>query len=555
MKTAATRALLVALTLTAAACDVNSYCLNCADAGRVVSGGGTDDLGEVDLAPAGPDLETCNPMTVDTDPFNCGGCGIVCPHAHAIPACIGGACKVKSCDVGWIDLDGNPANDCEYGCLPTGAEVCDGKDNDCNGQIDEGIDKSNDPLNCGVCGTACSFANGVATCVNGVCTLGSCDTGYADLDPTKPGCEYRCPVYPPQPTEQCNGLDDNCDGQVDEAAHLEAAPTTLCVTRANTPCAGTVASCVKRGGVTTWYCGYGAGVEFDPSLPNGIATVESRCDGKDGNCDGQTDESFASVGGGCDNGLRGACRDVGAVKCDPADDTKTLCDLSVLPDAVPGAPTVEQCNNVDDDCDGVVDNTTGPMRLVRDMVHITTGGRNYYIDRYEGSRSDATSAAAGVVDVRSCSNANVQPWTRLAYASAQAACAASGVRLCSADEWQTACEGSPATAYPYGASYVGATCNGVDFAATHALVATGAPSVSQCVSVAGVHDLSGNAKEWTSDQQGSTSGMPSQPIYVVRGGAYASPSAGLTCGTTFSRASADTALDDLGFRCCSSTAP
>jgi len=39
--------------------------------------------------------------------------------------------------------------------------------------------------------------------------------GSADLDLGVPGCEYACPVVPPQP-ETCNGADDNCDGHVDE---------------------------------------------------------------------------------------------------------------------------------------------------------------------------------------------------------------------------------------------------------------------------------------------------------------------------------------------------
>ena len=42
-----------------------------------------------------------------------------------------------------------------------------------------------------------------------------------------------------------------------------------------------------------------------------LVVVESKCDGIDGNCNGQADESFTDLGTGCDNGKVGACRDGG----------------------------------------------------------------------------------------------------------------------------------------------------------------------------------------------------------------------------------------------------
>ncbi len=556
----------LALLLALAACKSSPYCLNCerSDGGDGSGGGGDasidgmDDLtGVVEDGGNDTDLHPCDSSRLGEDPFNCGACGKVCPHAHAIPACVGGACTVKQCDVGWIDLDHSVVNDCEYACLPTGGEVCDHKDNDCNGVVDDGFDTSVDPLNCGDCGVSCTAANAVATCAAGHCQIAGCTAGYADLDPSADGCEYHCPVYPPLTFESCNGLDDNCDGAVDEPAHLESPPMSLCSTAPSTPCAGTVPICATRSGVTTWYCNYGAGVEFNPNVPNGIVTQETKCDGFDGDCDGIPDDPWPSLGATCDNGALGACRDAGQVKCDPVDSTKTYCDFSVLPDPIPGSPKVETCNNVDDDCDGLVDERSGGNRLVQDMVHVVAGGLDFYIDRYEASRPDAdvNGMTAGIVQTTSCSKQGALPWTQVPFATAQAACTAAGLRLCTAAEWGMACAGTAPRTYPYGNMYQGATCNGADFAASHAILPTGDPSTAMCLSPTNVRDMSGNAKEWTNDQQGMTSGAMPQPIYVVRGGAYGSPSVGLTCATTFSQASADTSLPDIGFRCCSTTAP
>ena len=43
-----------------------------------------------------------------------------------------------TCPDGFWDVNGDPNDGCEYGpCTPTGVEICDGTDNDCNGTVDE----------------------------------------------------------------------------------------------------------------------------------------------------------------------------------------------------------------------------------------------------------------------------------------------------------------------------------------------------------------------------------------------------------------------------------
>ena len=48
-----------------------------------------------------------------TDVSNCGACGRACNLPHAVARCDSGACAVASCNSGWANCDGDPANGCE----------------------------------------------------------------------------------------------------------------------------------------------------------------------------------------------------------------------------------------------------------------------------------------------------------------------------------------------------------------------------------------------------------------------------------------------------------
>jgi hypothetical protein len=561
----------------------------------------------------------CNGVVDDdfllsSDPNNCGLCGNVCNLANADAGCELTAgfpsCVVASCDPGFADLDGLDESGCEYACpvfpttveacndkddncdgqinegnpggglpcetaCPNGAclgectagttlcsgttlicipgqgpsiEVCDGKDNDCDGVIDNGYDLQTDPLNCGACGSTCTPAHAIGACAAGKCVVQACLPGYASLDGNaQNGCEYACPVSPPS-AESCNGLDDDCNGVVDDPGLIAAQKpaAALCYPTAGTPCAGADFSCT---GASGWRCGYGAGVEVGPD--GKLAVVETKCDGIDGNCNGQIDEAFADLGTACDNGLLGACRDLGQRICDPMDVTGTKCDLSVLPNAVPGAPSAEACNGVDDDCNGLTDDG-----IVDDMVVVSLAPPGFRIDRYEASRPDATAVSAGLAETRRCVTANVVPWTHATYAEAATACAASGARLCTAAEMQSACQGAAMNAYPYGMSYQPLTCNGLDFDGApggqndNLLLPTGAAALASCATALGIHDLSGNASEWTSTVTGNTGPPQNLAIYAAKGGSYQTPALGLTCQFSLSHIAANAILPELGFRCC-----
>jgi hypothetical protein len=546
-------------------------------------------------------------LTTDTD--NCGSCGNVCslPNAKTVAcsAVLGfPTCVVEACEDGYSNVDSIDANGCEYGCpvFPTTAEacngqdddcdgvvdqgnpgggvacdetcpngicegectagttlcaggglvcvpgvgpaleVCDGLDNDCDGVADNGYDLQSDPLNCGACGTVCKMANAVGGCKNGSCEITVCLPGFSNVDKDHSnGCEYACPVTPPA-VETCNGVDDDCDGVVDNADLLapQKPAAALCYPKPGSPCEGADFACQ---GALGWRCSYGPDVEVDAK--GKLAIIESRCDGKDGNCNGQVDEAFADLGTSCDNELMGACRDVGLRKCDPNDKTKTYCDLSVLPDPMPGAPSQEVCNGLDDDCNGLTDD-----QIDDDMILVDLGGLKFKMDRYEASRPDATSSWPGVEEDRRCVNPNVIPWTYVPFSEAKAACEATGARLCTADEMLTACRGAELNAYPYGMSYEPDTCNGLDFGAlgVDVLLGTASPSIQSCRTTLGIHDLSGNAAEWTSTQTGTTPN--NLPIFIAKGGSYKSPALGLACSFALSRFASNAILPELGFRCC-----
>jgi len=70
-----------------------------------------------------------------------------------------------------------------------------------------------DAENCGECGNACVYPNGVSACVQGSCLLAGCDPGYVNLDgDPSTGCEYLCTYIQESDPPDPEGIDADCDG-------------------------------------------------------------------------------------------------------------------------------------------------------------------------------------------------------------------------------------------------------------------------------------------------------------------------------------------------------
>ena len=387
-------------------CAVEPYCFeNCGD-DDLIDGGGIDT--ERDAPRSNTDgcvtsgEERCDAVDNDCDgltdedfdlerdPRNCGSCANVCNVPNAYPACTLGECDIDRCAIGFTDRDGVIINGCEYRCLATGDEVCDVVDNDCDGTVDEGFDLNTEVGNCGRCGNVCAIPNADSTCTGGVCTASGCRAGYVDLNGLPDdGCEYNC-TRSGSGTERCNGVDDDCDRNIDEGFNLST-DVANCGT-CGVACA--FANAIPRcgSGVCTFNpatdCMPGfVDADHDPRTGCEYSCVPTGgvddCDRIDDDCDGRVDEADPMAGTACG---------VSTGSCDPG---IRACVVGVLTCLGGTSPLTELCNSADDDCDSRTDET--PLPGVGDRCGASNVGRCAYGNTVCSAGGISCSGAVGPI--------------------------------------------------------------------------------------------------------------------------------------------------------------
>jgi len=248
-----------------------------------------------------------------------------------------------ACD-GDDDNDGFPdEEDCDpldAAVNPAAEEMCDLVDNDCDGLADEDL--------------------GSVSCGLGIC--------LHTVDNCKDGLPQQCQSFEGAVIEKCDGLDNDCDGESDEELGSTACGTGICEHAVDNCADGELQLCDPFEGAVvekcngldddcdaeideelgTTACGLGECIHTIDNCKDGLpqqcdpfdGAVIEKCDGLDNDCDGPADEelgAFTCGLGPCKHSVK-ACVDGVEQVCDPTEGWSP-----------------EVCDGLDNDCDGEAD--------------------------------------------------------------------------------------------------------------------------------------------------------------------------------------------------------
>ena len=261
----------------------------------------------------------------------------------------GGDCDDTDPALNLDDVDGDGFSTCDDDCDPLNhavhpgaTELCNDVDDDCDGEVDEGLATQGWYPDADGDGYGDATAPPLVDCVVPPGHV----TDHSD-------CDDADPAVNPGAAEVCNGMDDDCDGVVDEA---DAQGCDLWYLDGDGDGFGDPADlaclCVAAGGYTA-----ATGGDCDDGNPDvNPGHPEVVCNGIDDDCDAATADAPDGDGDGDD-----AC-----VDCDDGDpahnhadadgDGFSSCDGDCddgTADVFPGNPEV--CDGIDNDCDPATD--------------------------------------------------------------------------------------------------------------------------------------------------------------------------------------------------------